>query len=84
MAFSLNIGEFSKPVNTEYGFQIIRLLDKKAEKVFSLEEKKAEITEELLRPKRETVYRKWIQEQKNKFGVVKNYSNFEYLTKYFN
>ncbi|MCK9223864.1 MAG: peptidylprolyl isomerase [Candidatus Muirbacterium halophilum] len=83
-AFNLKLNEVSEPVLTEYGYQIIKLLSRRAKKVFALNDKKDEIIEELLTPKRNEIYTKWLQEQKNKLGIEKNYSNFNLLTKYFN
>lgn len=42
-AFTLNINEVSEPVKTEFGFHIIKVTDKKAERVKPLEEVKENI-----------------------------------------
>ena len=82
VAFNLEINEFSKPVLTEYGFQIIKLLEKRSEKVFSLKEKRDEIVEELLTPKRNEIYVKWMKEQKNNRNT-EELQEFQFVNKIF-
>ncbi len=82
VAFSLEINEVSEPVETTYGFHIIKVLDKKPSVVATFEDKKEEIRDELFSPHQDRLFQQWLTEQKNKFGIVKNYKEFDVLIKY--
>jgi foldase protein PrsA len=82
VAFSLKKGEISKPVKTEFGYSIIKVLDIKPKKVKPLKEVRNEIIDILAAPKRDQIFNEWLKEMKNKYGVVKYYDNFYLLTKY--
>lgn len=53
-AFSLEIGEFSEPIKTIFGYHIIQVLDKKEAGIRTLEEVKLEISSKVIQDKAET------------------------------
>jgi peptidyl-prolyl cis-trans isomerase SurA len=63
-----NIGDYSQPVRTSYGFHIIKLIDKKVPKTF--EEDKAAIKNRLIRDKRMSLSRESV------INRVKKENNF--------
>jgi peptidyl-prolyl cis-trans isomerase D len=46
-AFSMQVGEVSEPIKTVFGFHIIKVIDKKAASTRTLDEMRAQITEQL-------------------------------------
>jgi parvulin-like peptidyl-prolyl isomerase len=82
VAFSLKKGQISKPVKTEFGYSIIKVLDIKPKKVKPLKEVRNEIIDILAAPKRNQIFNEWLKEMRNKYGVTKYYDNFYLLTKY--
>ncbi|MGM0608323.1 MAG: peptidylprolyl isomerase [Candidatus Muiribacteriota bacterium] len=82
VAFSLEKGEISEPVNTPFGWHIIRVNDIQKEQVVPLEEARAEIYETLIQPERDRLFSLWIEEEKNRLGVNMHRQNFDYLTEY--
>jgi len=72
VAFSLEVGQVSAPVKTEYGYHIIKIEDKKEAKVATLEESKAKIKEVLLDQKLETEFDPWLQERLAEY-TIENY-----------
>lgn len=68
-AFSLEVGEISEPVQTEHGFHLIEVLDKKEAKEATLEDNKEEIKEKLFDEKMNTEYAKWLGEKKEEYKI---------------
>lgn len=68
-AFSMEVGQISDPVKTDYGYHIIKLEDKKPAKQATYEESKDEIREILFQQKLPVVYQMWMQERMNKYDV---------------
>lgn len=68
-AFSLNVGEVSEPVKTEYGYHIIKVNEKKDAKEANYEESKSKITETLLEQKIQTEYSSWMQELRQQYKI---------------
>ncbi|WLQ15296.1 SurA N-terminal domain-containing protein [Hahella aquimaris] len=54
--FSMNVGEISEPVKTEYGYHIIKLNDVKAVEMPSLEESRDRIVKELQEQKADSLF----------------------------
>ncbi|MBU6954321.1 SurA N-terminal domain-containing protein [Hahella sp. HN01] len=54
--FSMNVGDVSEPVKTEYGYHIIKLNDVKAVEMPSLEESKDRIVKELQEQKADSLF----------------------------
>ena len=59
-AFGMEINEISDPVNTEYGYHIIKVTDKKEAKEATLEEVKEEEREVLLESRINEEYSSWL------------------------
>ncbi|PKM77980.1 MAG: foldase [Firmicutes bacterium HGW-Firmicutes-15] len=71
-AFALKVGEISDPIKTEYGYHIIKLVDKKDAQEANYEQSKAEIRDALLDKKIGEEYDSWIQDLYQQYDV-KNY-----------
>ncbi len=67
--FSMQIGEISKPVKTQFGYHIIKLVDKKEADISTLEEVKERLTQHLLAMKQNDLYTDKGNELKKKFEV---------------
>ncbi|MFS1512124.1 peptidylprolyl isomerase [Chengkuizengella sp. SCS-71B] len=63
-AFNLSVGELSEIVQSEFGFHIIKVTDKKEAETPTLEEKQEEIKEELINVETSEQYQLWIEEVK--------------------
>ena len=68
-AFELKIDEISSPVKTQFGYHIIKLIDKKKSPIKPYDEVKNNISKQLVLKKQQDVYFKKIDELKNKYEV---------------
>lgn len=68
-AFALEAGAISEPVKTEFGYHIIKLVDKKAEKAADFEDHKEEIKELLFDQKIQAEYTNWLEEKKAAYEI---------------
>ncbi|MED4164638.1 peptidylprolyl isomerase [Halalkalibacterium halodurans] len=68
-AFSMDIGQISDPIETEYGFHIIKLVDKVEAIETTYEEVKEEIREQLTESKVEEEYYVWIEEKMVEYDI---------------
>ncbi len=68
-AFSLDIGEVSEPVKSEYGFHIIKVEDRKEAKEANYEESKEEIREKIFEQKYPEAYNNWIQKKLEEYDI---------------
>lgn len=71
-AFSLKVGELGGPIKTEFGYHIIKLTGHKDAKAATLEEKKAEIREQLVRQKVAELSPQLLGELKSKAKITKS------------
>ncbi|MDD3364917.1 MAG: peptidylprolyl isomerase [Syntrophomonas sp.] len=74
-AFALKVGEISDPVQTEYGYHIIKLVDKKDAQEANYEQSKAEIRDALLEKKIGEEYDSWMQNLYQQYDVKNNLVN---------
>lgn len=70
-AFALKKGEISTPIQSQFGFHIIRLDDKKAPQTKAFDEVKEQIQQEIVREKQKDVYSSKIEELKAKYNIEK-------------
>jgi peptidyl-prolyl cis-trans isomerase C len=68
-AFSLNVDEISKVVETKYGYHLIKVVDKKASRDLSFEEAEPKITAYLKRRKEEDSFREYVAGLKAKASI---------------
>jgi foldase protein PrsA len=69
VAFSLNIDSVSNPVQTEFGYHIIKVTDKTEAKEATFEESKEEIRDTLFDEKLATEYTAWLEEKKAEYQI---------------
>lgn len=75
VAFRLAVGEVSEPVETTFGYHIIKIFDKKAAEKATLEGAKETITEVLKETKMTEAYQTWYSGVKGKYTVKNNLFN---------
>lgn len=68
-AFSMNVGDISKPIKTEFGYHIIKLTGKNPSKEVNLEDAKDHIIKDIRRQKEQDIYRDKINLLKAKYDI---------------
>jgi foldase protein PrsA len=68
-AFAMEVGEISEPVETEYGFHIIKVTGKTEAAEAKLEDSKEKIKETLFDEALNTQYATWIAEKKEAYDI---------------
>ncbi|MBT2643199.1 peptidylprolyl isomerase [Bacillus sp. ISL-41] len=68
-AFALETGAISEPVKTEFGYHIIKLVDKKAAKAAKFDDHKDEIKDLLFDQKIQAEYTNWLEEKKAEYEI---------------
>lgn len=71
-AFEMKKDEVSEPIQTQFGYHIIKVLDKKEEKPMLFDEVKDQLEQQLLSSKQQDIYAKKINELKGKYEVKIN------------
>lgn len=72
VVFALEIEELSNIVKTDYGFHILKITDKKAETIKTLEEVKEEIIQTLLPTKQKEAFDNLLNDLKSKVEIIIN------------
>ena len=68
-AFALEVDAISEPVKTEFGYHIIKLVDKKAAKAAAFDDHKEEIKDLLNDQKIQAQYPNWLEEKKAEYKI---------------
>ncbi|MGI2327965.1 peptidylprolyl isomerase [Planococcus sp. YIM B11945] len=71
-AFSMDVNEISEPVETEFGFHIIKVTGKTEAKDATLEDSKAQIKEMLFDEALNTEFASWIEKKKESYDIENN------------
>ena len=71
-AFSMEVGPISEPIQTQFGYHIIKVTKKNEESVSEFAEIEAKLTQQLLGMKQQEFYVKQTDELKEKYDVVNN------------
>lgn len=67
--FSMEVGETSDPVKSEFGYHIIHLTDKKEAKEAVLEDHKEEVKDKLFEEQLQVEYAAWLTEIKEEYDI---------------
>ncbi|SCY38938.1 peptidylprolyl isomerase [Alkaliphilus peptidifermentans] len=70
--FNMDVNDLSAPVKTQFGFHIIKVLDKKPEAIHSFDEIKNHLTQQILSQKQQEVFYAKVESLKEKYPVTMN------------
>ncbi len=70
--FSMEVGQISEPIKTEFGYHIVKVTDKQEAKEANLEDSKAEIEDAIKNGKINEVYTTWLTEKKAEYSITNN------------
>lgn len=69
-AFALKVGEISRPVKSQFGYHIIKLLDRHAGGLLPFASVKAEIIEQQGKQRQQEAFRKWLDAAKKDAAIA--------------
>lgn len=69
-AFSLEVNTISNPVQTDYGYHIIKVVDHKQAQEANFEDSKADVKEAIMQEKMQTEYTTWVEELKSEYKIT--------------
>lgn len=72
VAFSLNVGQVSEPVLTDFGYHLIRVEEKRASKKIAFEDIKGDLRELLAQKAAQKRYESWVKDLKAKASITVN------------
>ncbi|MBE7043090.1 MAG: hypothetical protein E7399_06300 [Ruminococcaceae bacterium] len=70
-AFAMNAGEVSGPVKTQFGYHLIKLIEKNEAKVYALDEIKEQIQDMVMKDKQQKAYQSKLNQLKIMYPVDK-------------
>ena len=68
-AFKMAVGEVSEPVETQFGFHIIKVTDKQESGLLSFEEVRSNLLRNMMAEKQGAIYQNHIADLKSKYNV---------------
>jgi len=68
-AFKMAVGEVSEPVETQFGFHIIKVTDKQESGILSFEEVRSNLLRNMMAEKQGAIYQNHIADLKSKYNV---------------
>ena len=71
VAFKLDVNEISRPVKTQYGYHIIKVVDKKQPGISDFDEVKPQIANHLMGVKQQQAYIQEVNRLRGLFKVTK-------------
>lgn len=74
-AFTLNIGEISEPIKSNYGYHVIIVNEKKEAKLANLEDSKDDIKETLLEAQIPEAFNEWYEQKITEYKVTNKLQN---------
>lgn len=74
-AFTLNIGEISEPIKSNYGYHVIIVNEKKEAKLANLEDSKDDIKEMLLEAQIPEAFNEWYEQKITEYKVTNKLQN---------
>lgn len=72
VAFEMEVGEISAPVKTQFGYHIIKVVDKKEEAIQPFDEVKSQLSQQLMAMKQQEAYLNKVNELKKEYEVKIN------------
>ena len=81
VAFSLKVGELSKPVKSQFGYHIIKVTDRKAGETVAFSSVKDVIIEKLGQKKQQEAFEQYIETLQESYPVTRNNEKIKELAK---